>query len=71
MKKGRVIDAAVTADEGDFLEIPSFVCHIKEDPTEGLCTCGEPITELGCLEHGSDSSAGVDVSDILDLEDDL
>ena len=78
MKKrtGRVIDAAVTAAKGEFLEIPSFICHINEDPvadTEGLCVCGGPLTELGCLDHENDpeSDTGIilSTSEVAALED--
>ena len=85
-RTGRMIDAAVTAARGEFLELPSFPCRgIKEgteepvflddegtlpipslttqaDPTEDMCVCGEPLTELGCLEHEDDSDAGVVLS---------
>jgi len=98
MKKrtGRMIDAAVTAARGEFLDLPSFPCKgIKEGPDEmlidedgvphhkisheptplsDLCVCGEPLTELGCLEHEDDTDQngiGVDVSDLIEFEDDL
>jgi len=85
MKKrtGRMIDAAVTAARGEFLDLPGFPCRgIKDgpeepvflddegtlpipsfttqaDPIEDMCECGEPLTELGCLEHENGPGTGV------------
>jgi len=55
MKEGQVIDAAVTASKGDFLEIPVIVCRgIKDGPAVVVSTVSrskqQGVKDIASLE---------------------